>query len=75
MSEKHQHTYSALCQTLSMAENPFSLAIKMLHLKTGVSRTYLKEASVVFRNSIPDPAKRNYGVSSSKLLEKKIPSI
>ena len=54
---------------LSMAENPLSPAIKMLHFKIRVSRTHLKEASVVVRKGIPKPAKRNYEVSNSNLLQ------
>lgn len=46
-----------------MTENPFSPAIKMLHLKTGVSRTRLK-SPVFFRNNIPKSTKRNYQVSN-----------
>lgn len=68
-SEKHQHTYNALCQMLSMAENPLSLAIKMFHFKIRVSRTHLKEASVVVRKGIPKPATRNYKLSNSNLLQ------
>lgn len=71
VSEKQQHTYNALWQMLLMSENPFSLAIKMLHLKIGVSRTRIKEVSVLSRNSIPKSAKRNYQVSNSKTVSVK----